>query len=52
MDTHRVFLTESVHKVVLQESISLQIRQRILYISNNTGFVDEFVLELTFAKRP
>ena len=44
-------LTKSVYKVVLQKSISAQIRRLILYISNNKGHVDGFVEELTFAKR-
>ena len=30
-------LTESVYKVVLQESIPAQIRQHVLYISNYKG---------------
>ena len=50
----RFFLTQSVYKVVLQKSIPAQIRQLILdyyYISNNKGYVDGFVGELTFAKR-
>jgi hypothetical protein len=44
-------LAESVDKVVLQKSIPAQIRQRILYISINEGYVDGFVWELTFAER-
>jgi len=32
-----VYLSESVYKVVLQKSIPAQIRQLILYISNNKG---------------
>ena len=44
-------LTESVYTVILQKSIPAEIRQRILYISNNKGCVDEFVGESTFAKR-
>jgi len=47
----RSYLTESVYKVVLQKSIPEQIRQLILYISNNKGYVYGFVQELTFAKR-
>ena len=31
------YLTESIYKVVLQKSIPAQIRQLILYISNNQG---------------
>ena len=42
--SHKVFLI-----VVLQKSIPVQIRQLILYISNITGCVDEFVRKLTFA---
>jgi len=53
--THRFcrqfYLTESVYKVVLQNSVPAQICQRILYISNNKGQVDGFVRELTCAKR-
>ena len=45
------YLTESVYKVVLQMSIPAQIRQRVLYISNDKGLVDEFARELTFAKQ-
>ena len=46
-----LFLTESVHKVILQQSIPAQIRQLIFIISNNKGQVDGFVGELTFANR-
>ena len=46
--SHRVFIT-SFYKS--QKSIPAQIRQRILYISNDEGYVDGFVQELTFAKR-
>ena len=42
-------LIESVCKVALQQSISAQIRHRILHISNKTGEVDELVRKLTFA---
>ena len=45
------YLTESVYKDVLQNSIPAQIRQLILYISNDKGDVDGFVRELTFAER-
>jgi len=45
------YLTESVHKIVLQKSISTQIRQLIFCISNNEGQVDGFVGELILAKR-
>ena len=38
------------NEVVLQKSIPAQIRLVILYISNDEGYVDEFVRELTFAK--
>ena len=34
-----------------QKSIPVQIRQLILYIGNNKGYVAGFVRELTFAKR-
>ena len=33
----RVYLTESVHKVDLQKSIPAQIRQLVIYDSNNKG---------------
>ena len=36
-DQRGVYLTASVHKVVVQKSILAQIRQLILYISNNKG---------------
>ena len=42
-------LTESVHTVVSQKSISSRIYQLILYIHDDKGYVDEFVRELTFA---
>ena len=47
----RLCLTESVYKVVLRKSISAQIRQLILFISDNKGSVDGFERELTFTKR-
>ena len=43
--------TESLHGVVLQKSIHAQIRQLILYIGNDKVEVEEFVREITFAKR-
>ena len=39
---NRFNLTESVYKVVLQKSISAQIRQLILCISNDQGQVEDF----------
>ena len=46
------FISQKVFvDVVLEKSIPAQIRQRILYIGNNKGYADEFVQELTFAKR-
>ena len=48
----QLYLTESVQKVVLQDLIPAQIRQLILYISNNRGQVDGFVWELTFDPTP
>ena len=33
----RLYLTESVYKVVFQKSIPAQIRQLIVYVSNNKG---------------
>ena len=44
-------LTQSVYKVALQKSIPTRIRLLVLYIGNSKGSVDEFVSELTFAKR-
>ena len=41
------YLTQIVDQVVLQESIPAQIRQLILYISNEEDF-SGFVRELTF----
>ena len=49
--SYESYLTESVYKVVVQKSIPAQIRQRTLYISTDQRYVDEFVWELTFAKR-
>ena len=43
------YLTESVY-VILQKCIPAQIRELILHISNNKGYVDGFVRELTFAE--
>ena len=34
---HRLYLTQSVSKVVLQKSIPIQIRQLDLYICNSKG---------------
>ena len=45
------YLTESVYEVVLEKSIPTQIRQLVLYIRNDKGYVDGFVWELPFAKR-
>ena len=47
----RGYLTQSVLKVVLQQSIPKQIRQLIPDISNSKGYVDGFVGEMNFAKR-
>ena len=50
--TENAFLSHiSVYKVVLQKSIPTQIRQLVLYISNNEGQVDGYVRGLTFVKR-
>ena len=38
-------------KVVLPKSIPTQTRQLIFNVSNNNGYVDGFVQELTSAKR-
>ena len=46
------YLTESVYLVVLQKSIPAQIPQLVLHVSDNKGYVDGFVRESTFAKRP
>ncbi len=46
----RSHLSESVNKNVFHKSISAQIRSLILNISNDEGYVDGFVGELTFAK--
>ena len=37
----RLYLIESLYNVVLHESIPAQIRQLILYISNNNGYVTD-----------
>ena len=47
----RYYLTQSVLNVVLHKSITTQIRQLTLYISNSIGSVDGFLWELTYAKR-
>ena len=46
----QIYLTERVSDLCFKKSISAQIRQLILYISNNEGSVDGFVRKLTFAK--
>ena len=40
----RLYLTESVVQVVVQKSMPAQIRQLVLFISNNEGHVDRFVV--------
>ena len=45
------YLTQSVFEVILQKSISIRIRQLILYIRHSIGYVDGFVGNLTSAKR-
>ena len=47
----QIYLTESVYKVVLQQSIPAQIRRLILYYYLHKESVVGFVRELTFAKR-
>ena len=47
-----VYLTQFTLKVMLQESIPRQFRQRFLHISNSKEKVDGFVEELTSTKRP
>ena len=49
-DNLQLELTESVHTVVLQESIPAHIRRIILYISSHEGQIDGFVRELTFSE--
>jgi len=43
--------TKSVYKVVSQKSISSEIRQLVIYISNHEGYVNRFVREFTLAKQ-
>ena len=45
----QTYFTESDCKVVLQKSIPAQIRQLVLYISNDKRYVDVCVQRLTFA---
>ena len=47
----QAYLTQKVYKVVLQKSISVPIRQLILFIIRNEGYADGFVRELTFEER-
>ena len=47
----QVHLTARVYKVVMQKSAPAQIRQLVLHISNDKGYVDGFAWELTFATR-
>ena len=47
----RPYLTHSVSKAVFEKSIPAQIRVLILCASNSEGKVDEFMGELTCAKR-
>ena len=49
--TSHDYLTEKACKVVAKKPIPAQIRQLVLGISNNNGYVDESVRLLTFAKR-
>ena len=42
---------QQCHNATAQKSTPPRIRQLVLHISNNKGPVDEFVPELTFAKR-
>ena len=46
----RFHRSESVYTVVLQKSTPAQLRQLILYISNNQGSVDRILRELTSEK--
>jgi len=48
---HRPYLAESIWKVALQKSILAQICPFILSISNDEGYVDGFMRELTSADR-
>ena len=43
-------LPQSFFHFIWQKSIPTQIRQLILYTSNNKGYVDGFVEELTFGE--
>ena len=47
----RSYLTDSVHEVVLKMSKPVQMRQGVLYISNDKGQVDGFLGESTFAEQ-
>ena len=49
--SEKSYITESVRKIVWQQSIPAQICVHVLYISNNKGQVDGFVGELVFVKR-
>jgi len=48
---HHSYLTDFFYNAVLHKSIPVQIRQLILYFSNNKAQVDGFVRKLTLAKR-
>jgi hypothetical protein len=50
-DACTYFISQKVSLKLLKKSIPAQIRQVILYISDNKGQVDGFVRKLTFAKR-
>jgi len=45
------YLAQSIFQVSFQKSIPTHICQLILYVDNRKGYVDEFVGELTSAKR-
>ena len=47
----QLYVAYSVYGVVLKKLIPAQIRQIILYISNDKGYVGGFVRELTFAQQ-
>ena len=46
----RIYLTQSVSKVVLQKSIPTRIRHLVPHVSNSQGYVDGFVGDLTSEK--
>ena len=47
----RIDLTESVYTIIMQKLISAQIRQLILYMRKDKGYVNGFVRGSTFSER-